>query len=74
MLDVQLTRKDQQYEDNTRYYALSRWAECSTLRTPYDGPYRLRLWPGISLAVIASLSSGISYSRSDRIVMVIIAI
>ncbi|ESN92410.1 hypothetical protein HELRODRAFT_115911 [Helobdella robusta] len=40
-----LTRTDQQYADNTRYYALSRWAECSSLRSPYDGPIRLKMWP-----------------------------
>jgi hypothetical protein len=48
-----LTRNDQQYADNSRYYALSRWAECSTLKSPYDGPYRLRMWP----AYIGSLGA-----------------
>ena len=42
----QLTREDQQRDDNWRRYTLSRWAECSTLKSPYDGDIRLMLLPG----------------------------
>lgn len=65
-----LTRKDQQYGDNTRYYALSRWAECSTLRTPYDGPYRLKLWPayigslGVSVYGVDLVQPGCNFPRN----------
>ncbi len=43
---LQLTREDQQRDDNWRRYTLSRWAECSTLKSPYDGDIRLVLLPG----------------------------
>ena len=43
---LQLTRDDQQRTDNKRRYTLSRWAMCSSLKSPYDGPYRLILTPG----------------------------
>lgn len=65
-----LTRKDQQYADNTRYYALSRWAECSTLRSPYEGPYRLQLWPayigslGVSVYGVDLVQPGCNFPRN----------
>jgi len=40
-----MTRQDQQYADNTRFYSLTRWAECSSLKSPYDGPIRLKMMP-----------------------------
>ena len=46
MVLFQLTREDQQRDDNWRRYTLSRWAECSTLKSPYDGDIRLVLLPG----------------------------
>ncbi|ELT95510.1 hypothetical protein CAPTEDRAFT_179956 [Capitella teleta] len=42
-----LTRDDQQYADNTRRYTMSRWADCSTLKSPYEGDIRLVLSPTV---------------------------
>jgi len=50
-----LTRNDQEYNDNTRYYTITRWAECSSLKSPYDGPIRLRVYP----AYIGSLGKSV---------------
>lgn len=50
-----LTRNDQQYSDNTRFYALSRWARCGTLNSPYDGPIRLKMWPAFMSALGAEV-------------------
>ena len=45
---LQLTRDDQQRDDNTKRFSLSKWAQCSTLKSAYEGPYRLILKPGKS--------------------------
>lgn len=41
----QLTRYDQQVDDNYYRYTMSRWASCASLKSPYDGPIRLTLSP-----------------------------
>ena len=54
----QLTRDDQQRDDNTKRYSLSKWAQCNTLISSYEGPYRLILEPGtLTNAPTASFSS-----------------
>ncbi|KAK2170127.1 hypothetical protein LSH36_4g10029 [Paralvinella palmiformis] len=41
-----LTRYDQEEGDNKLRYSMSWWADCSTLKSPYEGPVRLLLQPG----------------------------
>lgn len=40
-----LTRHDQEQEMNKVRYSMSWWAECSSLKSPYDGPVRLLVEP-----------------------------
>lgn len=40
-----LTRIDQQRKDNRKLFSLSRFAQCSNLKSPYEGPVRLSLLP-----------------------------
>ncbi|CAH1772900.1 unnamed protein product [Owenia fusiformis] len=44
-----LTRDDQQRTDNKRRYTMSNTPECSTLKSPYDGPLRLVLNPVVPM-------------------------
>lgn len=53
MSHVQLTRTDQQMEDNKRRYTMSMWAQCSNLKSPYDGDIRLILVPAAGPAQLA---------------------
>ena len=45
-LIFQRTRYDQEQEDNRRQYTMSRYADCSSLKSLYNGPYRLSIKPG----------------------------
>ncbi|ELT96302.1 hypothetical protein CAPTEDRAFT_221016 [Capitella teleta] len=40
-----LTRHDQQEDFNRRRWTMSWWADCSSLKSPYEGPVRLVLEP-----------------------------
>ena len=57
----QLTRDDQQRDDNTKRYSLSKWAQCNTLISSYEGPYRLILEPG-------TLTGAFTPSFYDRLI------
>lgn len=40
-----MTRFDQEEMMNRIRYSMSWWADCSQLKSPYDGPIRLKLEP-----------------------------
>ena len=52
IIGFQMTRDDQQSSDNKWRVSLSRWATCSSLRSPYNGPIRLVLQPGIGVHLV----------------------
>ena len=54
---LQLTRYDQEVDDNKRKYTMSWWADCSKLKSPYEGPVRLEVEPGANTADIYTHST-----------------